>query len=59
MYKKFFNSEVIQQYLVDPLRKGRTILPAIECYNAIDDHLLVIQHIEYLSIYIEMLVKSY
>ncbi len=47
MYKKFFNSEVIQQYLVDPLRKGRTILPAIECYNAIDDHLLVIQHIEY------------
>lgn len=47
MYKKFINSEVIQQYLVDPLRKGQTILPAIECYNTIDDHLLAIVHIEH------------
>jgi hypothetical protein len=46
MYKKFLNSEVIQQYLVDPLRKGNTILPAIECYCAIDEHLLAIRHIE-------------
>ena len=48
IYKKFVNSEEIQQYLVDPLRKGQTILPAIECYNIIDEHLLAIQHIEYL-----------
>src|SRR4051812_43879573 len=46
MYKKFLYSEEIQKHLVDPLRKGQTILPAIECYNNIEEHLLVITHIE-------------
>lgn len=46
MYKKFLESEIIQQNLVDPLRKGTTILPAVECFNAIDEHLLEIHHIE-------------
>lgn len=41
------NSEEIQKHLVDPLRKGQTILPAIECYNSIEEHLLVITHIEH------------
>lgn len=46
MYKSFLNSESIQKDLVDALRKGQTVLPAIECYNAIEEHLLVITHIE-------------
>ena len=46
MYKSFLNSESIQKDLVDALRKGQTVLPAVECYNAIEEHLLVITHIE-------------
>jgi hypothetical protein len=46
MYKNFLNSENIQKNLVDALRKGQTVLPAIECYNLIEEHLLVITHIE-------------
>lgn len=46
MYKKYLTDESIQQYLIDPLRKGQTILAAIECYNMIEDHLLMIKHIE-------------
>lgn len=46
MYKKFLTNEYIQQALVDPLRKGNTILSAIECYNMIEDHLLMIKHVE-------------
>ena len=46
MYRKYINSESIQKNLVDALRKGKTILPAIECYNSIEDHLLSIEYIE-------------
>ena len=47
MYRKYINSESIQKNLVDALRKGKTILPAIECYNSIEDHLLSIEYIEH------------
>ena len=49
MYKSFLQSESMQQNLVDPLRKGQTILPAIECFNMIPDHLLMIKHVEHAS----------
>ena len=45
MYRKYINSESIQKNLVDALRKGQTILPAIECYNSIEEHLLSIDYI--------------
>lgn len=47
MYRKYINSEDIQKSLVDALRKGQTILPAIECYNSIEEHLLSIEYIEH------------
>ena len=47
MYRKYINSESIQKNLVDALRKGQTILPAIECYNSIEEHLLSIEYIEH------------
>ena len=46
MYRKYINSDSIQKNLVDALRKGKTIIPAIECYNSIEDHLLSIEYIE-------------
>ena len=46
IYKDFISSDMIQKSLIDPLRKGQTILPAIECYNMIDEHLLNITDIE-------------
>ena len=47
MYRKYINSESIQKNLVDALRKGKTILTAIECYNSIEEHLLSIEYIEH------------
>lgn len=46
MYCKYINLETIQKCLLDGLRKGSTILPAIECYNSIDEHLYSIDCIE-------------
>lgn len=46
MYCKYINLESIQKSLLDGLRKGSTILPAIECYNSIDEHLYSIDCIE-------------
>lgn len=47
MYKEFISSDLIQKSLVDSLRKGQTILPAVECLNMIDDHLLNISDMEH------------
>lgn len=47
IYKDFVNSDLIQKSLIDPLRKGQTILPAIECFNMIDEHLLSIHDVEH------------
>lgn len=38
--------ESLQKNLINGLRKGETILPAIECYNLIEDYLLSIDTVE-------------
>lgn len=46
MYKEYIYSDDIQKSLIDPLRKGQTILPAIECLNLIEVRLLNLVDIE-------------
>jgi len=47
IYKNILNNSDVQKTLVDALRKGQTILAALECYNLMNEDYLDIENVGY------------